>query len=76
MMKCGLGLARIATEGVLELSADAQIRRREFAMDSPAFYSLTGEIAAYGKMLAVLAAVQKREEFFSIVGHASERIAA
>lgn len=76
MMKLGLGLASIAIEQVLELSADAQISRREVAKDSAAFYTLTGAIAAYGKVLAVLTALQQGEEFYEIVGqHPSERIA-
>jgi hypothetical protein len=76
MMKLGSGLARTAIERVLELSADAQIARREVGQDSPAFDSLTGKIAAYGKVLALLTALQKREEFFAILGNARERVAA
>jgi hypothetical protein len=44
---------------ILELSADAQIARRRVAKDSPAFHALTGAIAAYGKVLAVLVALHK-----------------
>jgi hypothetical protein len=61
------GQAGQAIELVLELSADAQITRRKTPKDSPAFHSLTGAIAAYGKALAILTALQKREEFYSIV---------
>lgn len=43
---------------VLELSADAHIARRREAKDSPAFHALTGAIAAYGKVLAHLVALQ------------------
>ena len=35
-----------AIERILELSAEAQIKRREAAEDSPRFHSLTGAIAA------------------------------
>jgi hypothetical protein len=61
------GQANQAIERILELSADAQITRRKTPKDSPAFHSLTGAIAAYGKALAILAALQRREEFYSIV---------
>ena len=43
-------------QGILELSADAQIARRRAAKDSPAFHALTGAIAAYGKVLTLLVA--------------------
>ena len=43
---------------ILELSADAQIARRRAAKDSPAFHTLTVSIAAYGKVLALLVALQ------------------
>jgi hypothetical protein len=68
MMKSGSGLAAKGIERVLELSADAQISRREVAKDSPAFHNLTGAIAAYGKVLALLTALQQCEEFDAIVG--------
>ena len=44
---------------ILELSADAQIARRRAAKDSPAFHTLTVAIAAYGKVLALLVALQR-----------------
>jgi hypothetical protein len=43
-----------AIERILELSADAQIKRREAAEDSPAYHTLTGAIVAYGKALSLL----------------------
>ena len=49
MRKSSTGHAGQAIERVLELSADAQITRRKTPKDSPAFHSLTGAIAAYGK---------------------------
>jgi hypothetical protein len=66
-----------AIERVLELSADAQITRRKTPKDSPAFHRLTGAIAAYGKALAILTALQQREEFFAVVAQykLSERVA-
>ena len=42
-----------AIERILELSADAQIKRREAAEDSPTFHNLTGAIVAYGKALGL-----------------------
>ena len=66
-MRISLGLAKLAMERVLELSADAHIERRMAAEDSPEFHSLTGAIAAYGKVLAVLAALREREEFYAMI---------
>lgn len=43
-----------AIERILELSAEAQVKRREAAEDSPAFHNLTGAIVAYGKALDLL----------------------
>jgi hypothetical protein len=68
MMNIGSGLAGKAIQRVLDLSADAQITRREVAKDSPAFQNLTGAIAAYGKVLAILTALQQRAEFYTILG--------
>ena len=54
MMESNTGLANEVIERILELSADAHIRRRATVKDSPAFDNLTGAIAAYGKVLAFL----------------------
>ena len=62
------GLAAKGIERILELSADAHIERRHVAKGSPAFHNLTGEIMAYGKVLALLTALQQREEFYTVVG--------
>jgi len=67
MKKSISGQADQAIERVLELSADAQITRRKTPKDSPAFHSLRGAITAYGKALAILTALQQREEFYSII---------
>jgi hypothetical protein len=40
-------------------------------IDSPAFHTLTGAIATYGKALALLTALQQREEFYTIVAAAA-----
>jgi hypothetical protein len=67
MRKSSTGHAGQVIERILELSADAQITRRKTSKDSPAFHSLTGAIAAYGKALALLTALQQREEFYTII---------
>jgi hypothetical protein len=78
MKKLSSGHAAQAIERVLELSADAQITRRITLKDSPAFHSLTGAIAAYGKALAILTALQQREEFYTIIAQSelSGRVSA
>ena len=78
MKKSSLGQADQAIERVLELSADAQIARRKTPKDSPAFHILTGAIAAYGKTLALLTALQQREKFYTMIAQykLSERVAA
>jgi hypothetical protein len=48
-----------AIERILELSAEAQVKRREAAEDSPAFHKLTGAIVAYGKALGVLSKLKE-----------------
>lgn len=68
MMKLSVGLANKVIDRILELSADAQIRRRGTVKGSPEFHKLTGAIVAYGKVLALLTALQKREEFFAMIG--------
>ena len=67
-MKSSAGLVDKGIERILDLSADAQINRRKVARDSTAFHSLTGAINAYGKALALLIALQQREEFFAVIG--------
>jgi len=67
-MESNSGYARQAIERMIELSADAHITRRMAAKDSPSFHNLTGAILAYGKALAVLTALQQREEFYTKVG--------
>ena len=67
MRKPNAGYVGQAIERVLELSADAQLARRKTPRNSSAFHHLTGAIAAYGKALALLAALQQREEFFMVI---------
>ena len=54
-------------ELILELSADAHIERHEVTKNSPAFHSLTGAIAAYGKVLARLTILRNSEELLAVV---------
>jgi len=67
MMKANLGLANKGIERILELSADAHIRKRGTVNDSAEFHQLTGAIAAYGKALALLTALQELEEFYAMI---------
>jgi hypothetical protein len=67
MMEANSGIANKAIDQILELSADAHIRRRGTVKDSPEFHTLTGAIAAYGKALALLTALQRREEFYAMI---------
>ena len=69
-MKSYCSHAERAIARIVELSADAQVTRRMVAKDSVAFQSLTGAIAAYGKALALLTALQQREEFYAMVAAA------
>ena len=68
MRKANLGLANRGIERILELSADAHIRRRGTAKDSPEFHHLTGAIAAYGQALSFLTVLQQLEEFYAMFG--------
>jgi hypothetical protein len=78
MMNPGSSLAAKGIERVFELSADAQISRRQVAKDSPAFHNLTRPIEAHGKVLTLLTALQQREEFYKLAGQfeSSECVAA
>ena len=67
MMNANLGLANKGIERILELSADAHIQRRGTVRDSAEFHHLTGAIAAYGKALALLTALQELEEFYYVI---------
>lgn len=66
MMNFSSRLANDAIERILELSADAHIERRA-ARDSQQFHNLTGAITAYGKALALLTALQQRDEFYAMI---------
>jgi hypothetical protein len=67
MMNPNSGVANQAIDRILELSAHAHIRRRETVRDSAEFHNLTGAIAAYGKLLAMLTGLRHREEFHAII---------
>jgi hypothetical protein len=70
-MKSNSSHAGQAIARIIEFSADAQITRRMMAKDCAAFHNLTGAIAAYGKALALLTALQQREEFYTRVAAAA-----
>jgi hypothetical protein len=58
-------LADQVVEKILELSADAQIKRRATSKYSLAFHDLTVAIAAYGEAIAELAKLQQQQEELS-----------
>lgn len=66
-MKAISGLANLAIEGVLELSADAHIERKLTAKGSSDFHRLTGAITAYGNALSVLVSLKEREEVHALI---------
>jgi hypothetical protein len=63
-MMQSLTLADQAVQRILELSADLQIKRRATTKYSLEFHDYSVAIAAYGKVLEVLTALQ-REELYS-----------
>ena len=50
-------------EQILELSADAHVRRRMAVKDSPEFHNMTGAIAAYGTVLTLFTTLQRVQKF-------------
>ena len=67
MRKPNSGVTNKAIDRILELSAAAQIQRRGTVKDSAKFHNLTGAIAAYGKALGILTALQHLEEFHATI---------
>jgi hypothetical protein len=67
VMKADTNSAGRVIGRILELSADAQIARRQTVKDSPEFHHLTGAIAAYGQALALLTAAHPWEEFYAML---------
>jgi len=72
MRKPNSGVTNKAIDRILELSAAAQIQRRGTVKDSTKFQNLTGAIAAYGKVLGILAALRHLEEFHATIGQHDE----
>lgn len=62
MMTLKSGIAERVVEHVLELSAEAQIERRKTEKSSTEFQTLTGAIAAYGTVLALLTTLKAAED--------------
>jgi hypothetical protein len=58
-----------AIERILELSAEAQIKRREAVEDSLTFHNLTGAIVAYGRALVLLSKLKAVQAELSRLGH-------
>ena len=63
-------------ERILELSADAQIKRRETLTTSNTFQHLTGAIIAYGNVLRVLTKPQEAASEQYFVAKATQSAAA
>ena len=58
-MESEVNLANEFIGRILDLSADAHVRRRLAVQDSPEFYNLTGMIKACGTLLALFTALQR-----------------
>jgi hypothetical protein len=52
-----------AIDRILELSAEAQTKRREAAENSPTFHKLRGAVLAYGEALDVLTKLRKESNW-------------
>ena len=52
-------------EQILELSADAHVRKRMAVKDSPEFHNLTGAIAAYGTVLTLFTTLQRVQGLYA-----------
>jgi len=48
-----------AIDRILELSAEAHVKRREVAVNSPVFHKLNGAVLAYGEALDLLTRLRK-----------------
>ena len=64
-MKPSANLAIQGIKHILEFSADAHIQRRAVARDCPAFHSLTGKIAAFGKVFTFLAPHEQEKTYLA-----------
>ena len=67
-MMQSLTLADQAVQRILELSADLQIKRRATTKYSLEFHDYSVAIAAYGKVLEVLTALQREEVYCPSLG--------
>jgi hypothetical protein len=67
MIRPEMSVMERGIERILELSADAHVRRRGTIRGSPEFHNLTGAIAAFGKTLELLTALQQWEEFYAMI---------
>jgi hypothetical protein len=49
-----------AIDRILELSAEAQTKRRETAENSPTYHKLAGAVLAYGEVLGLLTRLPRK----------------
>ena len=63
MMEFDESLVSEFIQQILELSADAHVRRRMAIKDSPEFQNATGAIVAYGTVLTLFTTLQRVQKF-------------
>lgn len=63
MIEFDASLVNEFIEQILELSAEAHVRRRLAVKDSPEFHNMTGAIAAYGTVLTLFTTLQRVQKF-------------
>lgn len=68
-MKFKSSFAEPFMEQILELSAEAQIKRRRMEKSSAAFEKLSGAIVAYGNVLALLTTFRELEALDALPAH-------
>jgi len=73
MLKTNSDFENKGIERILELSADAHIRRRGTIVGSPEFHNLTGAIAAYGRTLTLLTGLQQWKDSVGMTGQRDAR---
>jgi hypothetical protein len=60
-----------AIDRILELSAEAQVKRREAVENSATFHNLTGAIVAYGRALGLLSKLKEVQTGLSSIKYTS-----
>jgi hypothetical protein len=64
MMEFDASLVDAFIDRILELSADAHVRRRMAVRDSPEFHKLTGAITAYGTILTLFTTLERIQALY------------